>query len=994
MSVDRVELNKLKVRREFLFGELKREYDKEGGLHFDVMVLVNLYCEHQCVIESEFSARATEIEELDQRIEELQQEVFLPKWRAAHLIMKNLMQSGRMKTDEQFEKAAKFLTLVEEKLKKDEVHQGEEKERPEIESNKRFLVALSFPGEHREFVADVAQHLSRELGQPRVLYDRFHEAEFARPNLDTHLQALYHDESELVVVFLSANYERKEWPGLEWRAIRDLIKKKQAPSIMLIRLDDANVSGVFSIDGYINAEGRTPADIAALIIDRLLILETERQPLGPSQGSAQPATGSIPAQGQEHASNTLSLDKNSKIPQPIRDVIKRGVEFLNSGHFEKAKAEFQQAVTLAEEANHSLAIVDAKEHLALVMIHFDRDVAGAKALLQSCLDILATEDNDEERADVLDRFALAHEQEGDLEMSESLQRQSLAISERRADKLAQAGTLVNLGWTVGRRGRTDEALDLNRKAYDLLTQVLHEAKHHDTREIDFIHTVFGNLFFQRAKIHQRRAEPDDAEKALETALEWQRKVEPSHELAKLLCELARLKFFKQEWNEGASLLQEAARFYQEREMLPEFAKCLHMMGRVYASIGNLEKAGEFFSDAAAAASQSGRSQEAAEVLLSLAHLAVEQRDVNAARQLFENAKAASDDGEFQAKCLMDLSRLAGKEGHEDERRRLVEAAVDLLKAELANTKPEMERAHQYFTLGWYLREAGQVEEALSCVRKARERFEAANDAYGAAKASFEVAGLLDHMNRKEEAREMCLVVLKMIEGKPFFEIAAAVDLSLAKFALHDDKNLSEADQFLEHAIELCKKHDLPLLPDALLLKDELENVKRAGTEAAASIPDLLDNLHQELALCPANRDGYVRLWAFCHARKIGSALRGTLGPNVAILTNDLADFLQLSVALKPYRDWSLIAPPQKYPENIFETIPFAENMKFPADGVALLGLRRTGTASSSTDLRESSDPAKFWEQAHASPEVRAEIAVSRYSTGGTIARYFIVSLEG
>ena len=52
-----------------------------------------------------------------------------------------------------------------------------------MESNKRFLVALSFPGEHREYVAKVAQHLSQELGQSRVLYDTFHEAEFARPNL-------------------------------------------------------------------------------------------------------------------------------------------------------------------------------------------------------------------------------------------------------------------------------------------------------------------------------------------------------------------------------------------------------------------------------------------------------------------------------------------------------------------------------------------------------------------------------------------------------------------------------------------------------------------------------------------------------------------------------------------------------------------------------------------------------------------------------------------
>jgi hypothetical protein len=138
-----------------------------------------------------------------------------------------------------------------------------------VDLNKRFLVALSFPGEYREFVETVAHLLSQELGKQRVLYDKFHEAEFARPNLDTHLQSLYHDESELLVVFLCADYERKEWTGLEWRAIRDLIKKKQDTSIMLIRLDDANISGLFSIDGYISANGRKPTEIAALITSRL-----------------------------------------------------------------------------------------------------------------------------------------------------------------------------------------------------------------------------------------------------------------------------------------------------------------------------------------------------------------------------------------------------------------------------------------------------------------------------------------------------------------------------------------------------------------------------------------------------------------------------------------------------------------------------------------------------------------------------------------------------
>ena len=55
-------------------------------------------------------------------------------------------------------------------------------------SSHRFDVALSFPGERREFVAAVADRLAAELGKERILYDKYHEAEFARPDLSTEMR--------------------------------------------------------------------------------------------------------------------------------------------------------------------------------------------------------------------------------------------------------------------------------------------------------------------------------------------------------------------------------------------------------------------------------------------------------------------------------------------------------------------------------------------------------------------------------------------------------------------------------------------------------------------------------------------------------------------------------------------------------------------------------------------------------------------------------------
>ena len=137
------------------------------------------------------------------------------------------------------------------------------------QSTKRFRVALSFPGEHRDYVSKVAKALSQKLPKSQIFYDEWHQADLARPNLDTYLQNIYHKESELIVVFLCQEYEKKEWCGLEFRAIRDLIKKRQDEDIMPMRFDDADVGGILGIDGYIDLRQHTPKQAAEFILQRL-----------------------------------------------------------------------------------------------------------------------------------------------------------------------------------------------------------------------------------------------------------------------------------------------------------------------------------------------------------------------------------------------------------------------------------------------------------------------------------------------------------------------------------------------------------------------------------------------------------------------------------------------------------------------------------------------------------------------------------------------------
>ena len=151
-----------------------------------------------------------------------------------------------------------------------------EKRKDNGEKNpKRFAVALSFPGEYRSIVSQVAAQLTNNLGEGRVLYDEYYEAEFARRNLDVYLQNLYKNESELVVVFFGNQHYNKAWCETEGRAIRALQSDKEAASrVMYIRCGEGEIDGFFgTIDGSLDAyhKNRTPQELASAIIARLVI---------------------------------------------------------------------------------------------------------------------------------------------------------------------------------------------------------------------------------------------------------------------------------------------------------------------------------------------------------------------------------------------------------------------------------------------------------------------------------------------------------------------------------------------------------------------------------------------------------------------------------------------------------------------------------------------------------------------------------------------------
>ena len=136
----------------------------------------------------------------------------------------------------------------------------------------RFDVALSFPGEIRDYIEPVVAELEHNIGPNSYFYDSNYVSQLARPSLDVLLQDIYRNRSKLVVVFLCSDYQEKEWCGIEFRAIKEIIMQHDNEKVMFVKMDEGEVAGVFKTDGYVDGRKYVPAEVARFIQERVDLL--------------------------------------------------------------------------------------------------------------------------------------------------------------------------------------------------------------------------------------------------------------------------------------------------------------------------------------------------------------------------------------------------------------------------------------------------------------------------------------------------------------------------------------------------------------------------------------------------------------------------------------------------------------------------------------------------------------------------------------------------
>jgi hypothetical protein len=131
-----------------------------------------------------------------------------------------------------------------------------------------YDVALSFAGTERTYVEGVRTELAR-WGRS-VFYDEDEVVALWGTNLLESLGDIYLNQARYTVMFISAGYANRHWTRHERRMAlaRALIQRE--PYVLPVRFDDTSLDGLDPGVAYIPVGEMQPADLARLIVQKLV----------------------------------------------------------------------------------------------------------------------------------------------------------------------------------------------------------------------------------------------------------------------------------------------------------------------------------------------------------------------------------------------------------------------------------------------------------------------------------------------------------------------------------------------------------------------------------------------------------------------------------------------------------------------------------------------------------------------------------------------------
>jgi len=136
-----------------------------------------------------------------------------------------------------------------------------------VDPDFQFDVALSFAGEDREYVDNIADRL-RTHGV-KVFYDRYEQATLWGKDLYEHLDHVYQRAARYCVLFASEHYASKVWTNHERKSAQARALQENEEYILPVRFDDTQIPGLRPTVGYIDARTTTSDQLIDLVLQKI-----------------------------------------------------------------------------------------------------------------------------------------------------------------------------------------------------------------------------------------------------------------------------------------------------------------------------------------------------------------------------------------------------------------------------------------------------------------------------------------------------------------------------------------------------------------------------------------------------------------------------------------------------------------------------------------------------------------------------------------------------
>jgi len=138
------------------------------------------------------------------------------------------------------------------------------RQNPEIQYS--YDVCLSFAGEDRAYVREVAGHL--KAAGVKVFFDEFEKTTLWGIDLYEHLDLIYSKLSRYCVIFCSKHYAKKLWTSHERKSAQARAFAENETYLLPVKFDDTEIPGIRKTIGYLDLRDLDPTELANHIVKK------------------------------------------------------------------------------------------------------------------------------------------------------------------------------------------------------------------------------------------------------------------------------------------------------------------------------------------------------------------------------------------------------------------------------------------------------------------------------------------------------------------------------------------------------------------------------------------------------------------------------------------------------------------------------------------------------------------------------------------------------